>query len=78
MSFRLRRTAPPTKDEFGEFWWVRGPNTHGKVVPVRVVVWRDEMNPHCVGYELAGELGWTKAKEQGVEWYGPITMPEPA
>lgn len=78
MSFRLRRTAPPTKDEFGEFWWVRGPGTCGKILPVRVVVWRDELDPQCVGYELAGHRDWVKARDSGVEWYGPITMPEPA
>lgn len=74
----LMRTDPPTKDNFGQFWWVRGPNTNGKILPARVIVWRDEMDPDCVGYELAGESDWTNAQEPGVEWYGPITMPEPA
>lgn len=69
---KLRRSAPPTKDAFGQFWWVRDRHSQGQIIPVRVVVWRDELTFSAVGYQRCGELGWTAAGDSGVEWYGPI------
>lgn len=73
---KLKKTLPPTKDDFGKFWWVRDNHTRGQIVPARVVVWRNEMTFNAVGYQRCGELGWSAADDLGVEWFGPVDMPE--
>lgn len=75
---RLKQTAPPTKEEDGKLWWVRDNHSHGHIVPVRVIIWRDEFTFNAVGYQRIGELGWASVNDKGVEWFGPIERREEA
>ena len=73
---KLRPTAPPTKDDYGKFWWVKDNMSHGRIVPVKIITWRAEMSFSAVGYCRMNEMGWTAADDNGVTWYGPVDMPE--